>query len=111
MQALEAVLEPPRADLMVCISHEGGTPLTVEAARAFGGPKWLVTGAPESPLAELAEEVIVCAPEIEKSWCHTASYTAAVAAIAALQPEGMARATSIRTTTRAGSRSTTFPRS
>jgi glutamine---fructose-6-phosphate transaminase (isomerizing) len=85
MQALEAVLAPPEADLMVCVSHEGGTPLTVEAARAFPGPKWLVTGAAVSPLAELADEVIVCTPELEQSWCHTASYTCAVAAIAALQ--------------------------
>ena len=72
---------------MVCVSHEGGTLLTVEAARAFGGPKWLVTGAADSPLAELADEVIVCTPELEDSWCHTASYTCAVAAIAALRGE------------------------
>ena len=65
-QALEAVLEPPRADVMVCISHEGETPLTLEAARAFRGPKWLVTGKAESPLAELAVEVFVCTPEIEQ---------------------------------------------
>ena len=87
VQALEAVLAPPDADLMVCISHEGETPLTLEAARAFPGPKWLVTGAAVSPLAELADEIVVCTPEIEKSWCHTASYTCAVAAIAALRGE------------------------
>src|SRR5579862_8165343 len=87
LQALEAVLAPPEADLMVCISHEGETPLTLEAARAFPGPKWLVTGAAVSPLAELADEIVVCTPEIEKSWCHTASYTCAVAAIAALRGE------------------------
>jgi glucosamine--fructose-6-phosphate aminotransferase (isomerizing) len=51
----------------------------------FPGPKWLVTGEPSSPLAELADEVIVCTPEIERSWCHTASYTCAVAAIASLR--------------------------
>jgi glucosamine--fructose-6-phosphate aminotransferase (isomerizing) len=85
VQALEGVLAPPDADLMVCVSHEGGTPLTLEAARAFSGPKWLVTGAAESPLAELAEEVVVCTPQVERSACHTASYTCAVAAIAALQ--------------------------
>ena len=91
MQALEAVLDPPlEADLMVCISHEGDTPLTFEAARAFSGPKWLVTGLPSSPLAELAEEVIVCTPEVERSWCHTASYTCAVAAIASLRGEDIA---------------------
>jgi glucosamine--fructose-6-phosphate aminotransferase (isomerizing) len=72
---------------MVCVSHEGETPLTLEAARAFSGPKWVVTGTAESPLAELSEEVIVCTPEIEKSWCHTASYVCAVAAIASLRGE------------------------
>ena len=87
MQSLEAVLRPPDADLMVCVSHEGGTPLTVEAARGFFGPKWLVTGAADSPLADLADEVIVATPEPEQSWCHTASYTCAVAAIAALRGE------------------------
>jgi hypothetical protein len=86
-QALEAVLTPPGADVMVCVSHEGETPLTLEAARAFGGPKWLVTGVADSPLAALAEEVVVCTPEVERSWCHTASYTCAVAAIAALRGE------------------------
>jgi glutamine---fructose-6-phosphate transaminase (isomerizing) len=87
VQALEAVLSPPDAELMVCVSHEGGTPLTLEAARAFPGPKWLVTGASDGPIAELAEEVVVCTPELERSWCHTASYTCAVAAIAALRGE------------------------
>jgi glucosamine 6-phosphate synthetase-like amidotransferase/phosphosugar isomerase protein len=88
VQALELVLRPEReADLLVCVSHEGTTPLTLEAARAWAGPMWLVTGAPESSLAELADEVVVCAPEIETSWCHTASYTAAVAALAALRGE------------------------
>ncbi len=88
VQALELVLRPEReADLLVCVSHEGTTPLTLEAARAWGGPVWLVTGATESPLAELADEVVVCTPELETSWCHTASYTAAVAALAALRGE------------------------
>jgi glucosamine--fructose-6-phosphate aminotransferase (isomerizing) len=85
LQSLEAVLAPPQADLLVCVSHEGATTLTLEAARAFPGPKWLVTGTASSPLAELAEEVVVCTPELERSWCHTGSYTCAVAAIAALR--------------------------
>ena len=84
VQALEAVLDPPTADVMVCVSHEGETELTMEAERAFGGDVWLVTGKADSPLAELVDEVIVCTPELERSWCHTASYTCAVAAIAAL---------------------------
>ena len=84
MQSLEAVLDPPEADVMVCVSHEGTTALTLEAARAFAGDVWLVTGTHESPLAQIASEVIVCTPAIERSWCHTASYTCAVAAVAAL---------------------------
>jgi glucosamine--fructose-6-phosphate aminotransferase (isomerizing) len=87
VQALEAVLDPPQADLLVCVSHEGGTPMTLEVATAFDGPRWLVTGAVDSPLAELCEEVVVATPEIERSWCHTASYTCAVATLAALRGE------------------------
>ncbi len=90
VQALEAVLAPPEADLMVVVSHEGGTPVTLEAAEAFFGPKWLVTGAAGSALAGLADEVIVATPEVEASWCHTASYTCAVAAIGALRGEDVA---------------------
>jgi len=86
-QALEAVLAPPRADLMVAISHEGETTLTLEAAQAFGGPVWLITGTDKGPIAELAEEVFVVTPAIEGSYCHTASYTCAVAALAALRGE------------------------
>jgi glucosamine--fructose-6-phosphate aminotransferase (isomerizing) len=85
VQALEAVLAPPEADLLVVVSHEGDTALSLEAGRLFDGPLWAVTAAPESPLAEVAAEVILAAPEREKSWCHTASYTCAVAALAALR--------------------------
>jgi glucosamine--fructose-6-phosphate aminotransferase (isomerizing) len=85
VQALELALRPEReADLLVLVSHEGETPLTLEAARAWKGPRWLVTGQADGPIAELCDEVIVCTPAIEESWCHTASYTCAVAAIAAL---------------------------
>ena len=88
VQALELVLRPDRdADLLVVVSHEGETPLTLEAARAWRGPRWLVTGKADGPIAELCDEVVVCTPEIEESWCHTASYTSAVAAIAALHGE------------------------
>jgi glucosamine--fructose-6-phosphate aminotransferase (isomerizing) len=87
VQALEAVLAPPDADVLVCVSHEGTTVLTIEAARAFRGDVWLVTGPVDSPLGELADEVVVCTPEIERSWCHTASYTCGVAALAALRGE------------------------
>jgi glutamine---fructose-6-phosphate transaminase (isomerizing) len=87
LQSLEAVVSPPEADLLVVVSHEGGTALALEAARAFPGPVWLVTGKAESPLAEVADEVLVVTPEVEQSYCHTASYTAAVAALAVLRGE------------------------
>ncbi|MDP9285669.1 MAG: SIS domain-containing protein [Actinomycetota bacterium] len=90
VQALEAVLAPPDADLLVCVSHEGETELTLEAARAFQGEVWLLTGTASSPLAEVADEVIVCTPELERSWCHTASYTCAVATLASLHGEDVA---------------------
>jgi len=86
-QALEAVLSPPQGDLMVAVSHEGETKLTLEAAQAFGGPVWLIAGTEKGPIAELAEEVIVVTPAIEESYCHTASYTCAVAGLAALRGE------------------------
>src|SRR5262249_34899922 len=91
VSALELVLRPGRdADLLVLVSHEGETPLTLEAARAWSGPRWLVTGRADGPIAELCEEVVVCTPEIEESWCHTASYTSAVATTSALHGEDVA---------------------
>ena len=87
LDALEAVLAPPAVDTLVVVSHEGETPLALEAAQAFGGRKVLVTGAPESPLARVCDEVVVATPEIERSWCHTVSYTCAVATLAALRGE------------------------
>jgi glutamine---fructose-6-phosphate transaminase (isomerizing) len=87
VQALELVLEPPAADVLVLVSHEGTTPLTLEAAERFSGPKWCVTAAPESPIASLCHEVVVATPELEQSYCHTAGYTCAVAALAAMRGE------------------------
>jgi glutamine---fructose-6-phosphate transaminase (isomerizing) len=87
VEALEAVLAPPAVDTLVVVSHEGTTPLSLEAAREFGGRKVLVTGAPESPLAEECDEVVVATPGIEQSWCHTVSYTCAVTTLAALRGE------------------------
>ena len=86
-QALEVVLRPREADVLVVVSHEGETRLSLEAARAFGGPVWLVTGKAESPLAEVADEVVLATPEVEPSWCHTASYTCAVATMRAMHGE------------------------
>jgi len=86
--ALELVLGGgPPADVLVAISHEGETTLTREAVAGFAGETWLVTGAPESPLAQAVDHVVVATPALERSYCHTASYTCAVAAGRALQGE------------------------
>ena len=89
VESLELVLAPADAELAVLVSHEGSTRLTLEAARSFRGPKWLVTGNPQSELAEFCDEVVVCTPVVERSYCHTAAYTCAVAALAALRGEGV----------------------
>ena len=87
VDALEFLLRPVEADVLVLVSHEGETALTLEAAQAFAGPRWLVSGKPDSPIAALCDEVVVATPEVEVSYCHTASYTCAVAALAALRGE------------------------
>ena len=87
-QALEVVLgNAPDADVLVAISHEGETRLTLEAVGAFAGETWLVTGAPDSALGRAVDHVVVATPELEESYCHTASYTCAVAVGRALQGE------------------------
>lgn len=87
-QALEVVLgNAPPADVLVAISHEGETPLTLEAVEGFTGETWLITGTPEGPIARAADHVVVATPEVEKSYCHTVSYACAVAAGRALQGE------------------------
>jgi glucosamine--fructose-6-phosphate aminotransferase (isomerizing) len=73
--------------VLVCVSHEGETQLTLEVAEGFPGEVWLLTGVADSPLGRAADEVVVCTPEVERSWCHTASYTCAVAALEALHGE------------------------
>ena len=88
VQALEVVLgDAPEVDVLVAVSHEGGTALTLEAVRGFAGETWLITGAAESPLAKAVDHVVVATPAIEDSYCHTASYTAAIAAGRMLQGE------------------------
>jgi glutamine---fructose-6-phosphate transaminase (isomerizing) len=87
-RALEIVLgNAPEADVLVAISHEGGTRLTHEAVRGFGGETWVITGAAESTIAKAVDHVVVATPAIEESYCHTVSYTCAVAAGRALRGE------------------------
>lgn len=87
-QALELVLgNAADADVLVAISHEGGTRLTHEAIRGFAGETWLITGAADSAIAKDVDHVVVATPAIEESYCHTVSYTCAVAAGRALLGE------------------------
>ena len=87
-QALEVVLgNAPESDVLVAISHEGGTALTLEAIRSFDGETWLITGAEESAIAQATDNVVVATPAIEESYCHTVSYTCAVAVGRALRGE------------------------
>jgi glutamine---fructose-6-phosphate transaminase (isomerizing) len=87
-QALEVVIgNAPPADVLVAISHEGGTALTLDAVRGFSGETWLITGEADSAIGKEVDHVVLATPKIEKSYCHTASYTSAVAAGRALQGE------------------------
>ena len=65
----------------------GGTRLTLEAVERFPGETWLVTGAADSPLARARTDNVVSTPELEQSYCHTSSYTCAIATGRALQGE------------------------
>jgi glutamine---fructose-6-phosphate transaminase (isomerizing) len=87
-QALEVVLgTAPEADVLVALSHEGGTRLTREALGAFAGETWAITAVADSPIAQAVDHVVVATPEVEGSYCHTVSYTCAVAAGRALLGE------------------------
>jgi glutamine---fructose-6-phosphate transaminase (isomerizing) len=77
----------PDADVLVAVSHEGGTKLTLEAVEAFAGEKWGITAVADSPIARAVDHVVVVTPEVEKSYCHTVSYTCAIAAGRALSGE------------------------
>jgi glucosamine--fructose-6-phosphate aminotransferase (isomerizing) len=87
VQALEAVLEQPEADVLVAVSHEGDTQLTYEAVQQFDGQRWLVTASEDSRIAAASDVVVLATPAVEESWCHTVSYTCAVATLAALRGE------------------------
>jgi fructoselysine-6-P-deglycase FrlB-like protein len=80
-QALDVVLgAAPEADVLVAISHEGGTQITLEAIESFPGEKWVITGKADAPIPAACDHVVVATPEVEGSYCHTASYVCAVAA-------------------------------
>lgn len=88
VQALEVVLgNAPAADVLVALSHEGGTALTLEAVSGFAGETWLITAVEDSPIGRAVDHVVVATPEVEESYCHTVSYTCAIAAGRALLGE------------------------
>ena len=86
--ALDVVLgDAPPADVLVAVSHEGETTLTLEAVQGFAGETWAITGKADSPIPQACTRVIVATPQVEESYCHTASYVCAVAAGRALRGE------------------------
>jgi glucosamine--fructose-6-phosphate aminotransferase (isomerizing) len=90
VEALDASISPPDADALVCVSHEGTTRMTREAARAFPGKKIALTAVEESPLASDCDDAFGMPGPPEDSYCHTRGYTCAVAALAALRGEDIA---------------------
>jgi glutamine---fructose-6-phosphate transaminase (isomerizing) len=85
-QALDVARHPPRAGLLLAISHEGGTWATNEAIRAArdgGAMTALVTVGPGSPGAALAG-IVVETGEQDRSWCHTVGYLSPLVAAAVL---------------------------
>jgi glucosamine--fructose-6-phosphate aminotransferase (isomerizing) len=98
--ALDVVLgDAPHADVLVAVSHEGETTLTLEAVHGFEGETWAITGKADAPIPHACDHVVVATPEVEQSYCHTASYTCAVAAGRALRGEdvsGLADAVAAR---------------
>ena len=86
LPALEVAQRPPRAGVVVAVSHEGGTRITNEAVRAAGqagATTAIVTVSDRSPGAELADHVIAT-EEQDQSWCHTVGYLSPLVVGAAL---------------------------
>jgi glutamine---fructose-6-phosphate transaminase (isomerizing) len=85
VEALDASISPPDADVLVCVSHEGTTRMTREAATAFPGKTVAVTVVEDSPIGAACDEVVEMPGPPEQSYCHTRGYTTAVATLAALR--------------------------
>jgi fructoselysine-6-P-deglycase FrlB-like protein len=86
VQALELARRPPRAGLVLAVSHEGGTWATneaIKAAAAAGAETALITVSDRSPGGVLASHVIAT-QEQDQSWCHTVGYLSPVLVAAAL---------------------------
>jgi glucosamine 6-phosphate synthetase-like amidotransferase/phosphosugar isomerase protein len=90
VEALDASISPPDADVLVCVSHEGMTRMTRAAASVFPGTTIGVTAVEESPLAAECDVAVSMPGPPEESMCHTRGYTCAVATLAALRGEEIA---------------------
>ena len=95
VEALDASISPPDADVLVCVSHEGTTRMTREAAAAFRGRTVAVTAVDDSPLAAACDEAFSMPGPPEESYCHTRGYTCAVATLEALRGEDIAQLPSL----------------
>jgi glucosamine 6-phosphate synthetase-like amidotransferase/phosphosugar isomerase protein len=90
VQAYELVTYLPGLrpdDVVVGVSHSGTTTMTrraLDRARRAGADTVLVTGFPEGDGAVAGRAILPTGYGEEKSWAHTASYTAAVTSLAAL---------------------------
>jgi glucosamine--fructose-6-phosphate aminotransferase (isomerizing) len=86
----ETRLDPPTAGLVVAISHEAGTPATLDAARRSseaGAHVVLVTAKPERAPADVEP---IHTPMHDRSWCHTVAYLSPLllhAAFTGLSPQ------------------------
>lgn len=72
-------------DVVIAVSHSGASTMTrraLERARRTGAETVAVTGFPGSPVAALASRVLPTGYEQERSWAHTASYTATLTCLA-----------------------------
>lgn len=90
VEALDASISPPDADVLVCVSHEGTTRMTREAAATFPGKTIAVTAVEESPLVAECDVAVSMPGPPEESMCHTRGYTCAVATLASLRGEDIA---------------------
>ncbi len=76
VQALEVVRRDRGAELVIAVSHEGGTWATNEALRASrerSRRTALITVSDRSPGAELSD-MVIATDEQDQSWCHTVGY-------------------------------------
>ena len=72
--AFETGLALPAGGLVVAISHEAGTPATLDAARGAsdgGAQAVLITAQPENAPAGVE---LIRTPLHDRSWCHTVGY-------------------------------------